>query len=99
MNENLRMIWYMIHKDPLVIAGLVLVGFSGLLLTRIQLRMMKSGYKFPYVKYLTRQSWEVPQEYLNQRMKHGWSPWAAYLFWPTALIGVICLVIGLFRLQ
>ena len=71
MNENLRMIWYMIHKDPLVIAGLVLVGFSGLLLTRIQLRMMKSGYKFPYVKYLTRQSWEVPQEYLNQRMKHG----------------------------
>jgi hypothetical protein len=99
MDENLKMISYMIQKNPLVVVGLLLVGLSGLMLTRIQLTMLKSGYKFPYLKYLTKRNWEIPQDYLKQRAKHGWSPWVAYLIWPVAFIGVVCLVIGLFRLQ
>ena len=98
MKETLKMVSYMLLKDPLVIVGLIFLGVAGVLLAHIQLKMVKLGYEFPYLKYLTKRNWEVPQEYLKMRTQHGWSPWPAYLIWPTAVIGVICLLVGLFQL-
>jgi hypothetical protein len=93
------MIFYMIRQNPLVICGLFLIGLSGLMLTRIQLRMLKAGCKFPYAKYLTKGNWEVPRDYLTEHDRQGWSPWIAYLIGPVAMMGVICLVLGLFRMH
>jgi hypothetical protein len=99
MDDNWKMISYMLHKNPLVIVGFIFIGISGVLLAHIQLKMVRIGNKVPYGKYLTRQNFDVPLQYLRIRNQHGWSPWPAYLLWPAAVIGVVCLVIGLFQLQ
>ena len=99
MDESWKMISYMLHRNPLVIVGFVFIGISGVLLAHIQLKMVRVGNKFPYGKYLTRRGLGVPLEYLKMRGEHGWSPWPAYLMWPAAIIGVACLLLGLFRLQ
>ena len=93
------MILYMIRQNPLVICGLLLIGLSGFMVARIQLRMLKAGYKFPYAKYLTKRNWEVPRDYLTEHGRQGWSPWIAYFIGPVAIVGVICLVLGLFRMR
>jgi len=97
MDENLKMISYMIRHDPLLIAGLILIGISGILSISIQLKLVRLGHKFPYSKYLTKSNWDLPQQYLRIRTEQGWSPWPAYLIWPAGIVGVICLLVGLFR--
>jgi hypothetical protein len=32
------------------------------------------------------------------RRKYGWSPWPVYCLWPCLVGGIVCLVLGLFRL-
>jgi hypothetical protein len=96
LNDNWTMISYMMHNNPLPIAGFVFIGASGALGMHIQLKMVRAGYPFPYGKYVARGSWGVPLEYLRLRRQHHWSPWPAYFVWPTALIGIACLVTGLF---
>jgi hypothetical protein len=98
MSEDLRMVSYMLRHDPLVIAGLVLIGIAAILSIRMQLKMVKAGHKFPFASYLTKRSWGLPMQYLKARAEHGWSPWPAYLVLPTGVIGAVCLIIGLFRL-
>ena len=88
MNEILKMISYMLYKDPLVIAGFLLIGVAGTLLVHIQLKMVKRGYKFPYRKYLAKRNFEVPRDYLRMRTQYGWSPWPAYLIWPAAALSL-----------
>jgi len=84
--------------DKLVGDPVVDWGISGVFLAHIQLRLVKVGNKVAYGKYLTRQNWAVPHQYLKIRTQHGWSPWPVYLLWPSAVIGIVCLVVGLFRL-
>jgi hypothetical protein len=43
--------------------------------------------------------WGLPAKYLKVRSEHGWSPWPAYLLWPSLILGIVSLVVGLFRLQ
>lgn len=99
MDENWKMIWYMLHRNPLVIVEFAFIGISGVLLAHIQLKMVRVGNKFPYGKYVTRRGMAAPLRYVNMRAEHGWSPWPAYLMWPAAIIGVVCLLLGLFQLQ
>jgi hypothetical protein len=35
--------------------------------------------------------------YLRLRREKGWSPWPVYLIIPFLLVGVVCLILGLFR--
>lgn len=67
MTEDLKMISYVLHKDPAVIVGFLLIGLSGVLLVHMQLKLQTTGYKFPYLKYLTKRNWEIPREYLRIR--------------------------------
>jgi protein-S-isoprenylcysteine O-methyltransferase Ste14 len=39
----------------------------------------------------------VVWEYLKAGRQHQWSLWPAYLVWPATLIGILCLLTGLFR--
>lgn len=43
-------------------------------------------------------NWTIPGEYLKVRRKYGWSPWPVYCLWPCLVGGIVCLVLGLFRL-
>jgi len=99
MEENWKMISYMLHNNPLVIVGFIFIGIAGVLLAHIQLKLVRVGNKVEYGKYLTRRNWDVPLQYLRIRGQHGWSAWPAYFMWPSAAIGVVCLVVGLLRLK
>lgn len=99
MTENWRLLSYMIHKNPLVISGLLLIGVSGFLAMHMELKIVRSGGAFPYSKWLTRRGHDVVWEYLKLGSQHHWSPWPAYAMWPTGLVGVGCLIWGLFRFR
>jgi len=99
MDETWKIISYMLQKNPLVIVGFIFIGTFAVLLAHIQLKMVRAGNKLPYGRYLTKRGWGASFEYLKIRGERGWSAWPAYLMWPAAIIGVVCLVIGLFRLQ
>jgi hypothetical protein len=43
--------------------------------------------------------WELPAKYLKVCSQHRWSSWPVYLMWPSIILGLALLVIGLFRLQ
>lgn len=91
----------MVHHDPAVIAGLILIGGAGFLFIHIQLKMIRAGYKTSYGffgKPLSPNGWDTPAQYLKVRAQHGWSPWPVYLPGPCLGRGVVVLSFGLFRL-
>lgn len=88
---------YMVRHDPLAIVGFLLLGASAVLFVHIQFKMRQVGYK-TYPPFARPYDWTLPLEYLRIRSKHGWSPWPAYLAWPCLGIGILVLVLGLFRL-
>jgi hypothetical protein len=95
MPGNLHQISYMVRRDPIAVAGFLLIGTAGFLFIHLQLKMTRAGYK----TYLwSAKKWETPTEYLRVRARHGWSPWPVYLFGPCLLLGVAALIFGLFRL-
>jgi hypothetical protein len=98
MPENLRTIFYMTRHDPLAILGFLLLGTFGVLFVHIQFKMKSVGYK-TYPTFSRPSDWGLPAKYLKVRSQHGWSAWPVYLLWPSLILGVGSLVIGLFLLQ
>lgn len=101
MNEPFQAIRYMFVHDPAVIVGFLFIGIASFLFMHIQLKMLRLGHKsytFFRMSPTGKNGWDMPAEYLRIRNKHGWSPWPAYLLWPSLFGGVLALVVGLFRL-
>ncbi len=99
--NSFQQIAYMAKHDPAVIVGLLLIGGAGVLFIHIQLKMIKAGYKTSYAffgKALSANGWDTPLRYLKVRGQHRWSPWPVYLLGPCLALGILLLVLGLFRL-
>lgn len=91
----------MVRHDPIVIAGLLLLGTAAILFVHVQLKMIRAGYKTSYIffgKPLSANGWDTPLQYLKVRAKHAWSPWPVYFLAPCAILGILALILGLFRL-
>jgi hypothetical protein len=97
MNENLKAVLYMLRHDPTVVAGFALVGVAGFLFFHVLLQMDRVGLR-SNAFFVPSKNWVVPAQYLKVRKKYGWSAWPVYLLWPCLVGGVVCLVVGLFRL-
>jgi hypothetical protein len=93
-SEDWKFISYILHNDPVLITSWLLIGAAGFLGAHMQL-LVRAGNRFPWGKCLSRRGHEVISEYLKLGRQRHWSLWPAYLMWPTALIGIICLVTGL----
>jgi hypothetical protein len=99
--NNFQPIVYMVQHDPAVIVGFLLIGSAAVLFIHIQLKMIRAGYKTSYAffgKPLSANGWDTPGQYLKVRAKHGWSPWPVYLLGLCVVLGIVVLVLGLFRL-
>jgi hypothetical protein len=97
MRENLHILVEMARHDPAVIMGFLLIGTFAVLFIHIELKMREVGYKpNPFTR--PSEYHALPFEYLRIRVKHGWSPWPAYLIWPCLAFGVALLVFGVAHL-
>jgi hypothetical protein len=98
MADTFRALVYMMRDDPMVALGFVLLGTFSVLFVHIQFKMRSVGYKTNPL-FSRPSDWELPAMYLKLRSQHGWSPWPVYLLWPSLILGIGSLVIGMFRLQ
>ncbi len=98
----MRMITEMLRHDPALVLGFLLVGVSAVLYNHMQMNMVREGYKPSYSFFIpaviSPKAWTSLTEYLRVRSKHGWSPWPAYLIWPSFFVGVALLLFGMFHL-
>lgn len=96
MRETINSIVYVLRHDPLLAWGLWLIAASLQLVSHIKYKMMDLGYQsvhpFPHPG-----DWELPTHYLEICSKYGWSSWPVYVMWPCLVVGVVTLLIGLFR--
>jgi hypothetical protein len=97
MSERISGITYMIHNDPWPIAGLIFIGAFSVLFTHVQFRMRGIGYK-TYPLFTRPSDWGLPMQYLKVRSEHNWPAWPVYVMWPCLPLGILLLVLGLFRL-
>ena len=93
------MLSYMVGHDPLAVLGFSLLGTSSILFFHIQLKMRSIGYKIYPLFVQPYKLWEIPAKYLKICAKHRWSAWPVYLLWPSLILGIATLIVGLFRLQ
>lgn len=98
--EQIRTIVYFTRHDPAAVIGLLLIGGAGVLFAHIFLNMVRIGYKLPNTFFgIKNLVWTLPAAYLRMcSHEKQWSPWPAYLIWPCGIVGIVLLVIGLFRL-
>lgn len=92
MREILSPIVYFWRHDPAAIIGLLFIAGGTFLYFHIQLKMIRAGYP------LRANALETPAQYLKVYARNGWSPWPAYLLGPCILLGIVLLILGLFRL-
>jgi hypothetical protein len=97
VDENLRMFVYMVRHNPLVVVGLGLIGVAGALWFHALLQLERVGLGSSAV-FKFGGNWGIPVEYLKVRRNFGWPAWPAYFLWPCFVVGVVCLVVGVFRL-
>src|SRR5258706_1162808 len=95
---HLKTIIEFTEHDPQAVLGFLLIGLSGWQSFVVLRRLEECGYKMhglPTVWIVT-----MPLAYLNlgDRYQRGWSVWPAYLVWASAVVGMVALVTGLFRL-
>jgi hypothetical protein len=93
MNDNLRMIVYIVRHDPAVIAGFALVAISSTLLFHVQLKISRVGR--PYMLF---RGFDALVECFKMRKQYRWPAWPAYCFCVCFPLGIASLVFGLFRL-
>lgn len=98
MTEAFRAFVEMTCDDPMVVLGFALLGTFSVLFVHILFKMRSVGYNTNPL-FSRPSDWALPAEYLKLRAQHGWSPWPVYLLWPSLILGIGSLVIGLFRLQ
>lgn len=97
MQENLRMVAYMLRHNPAPVFGFILIGAFTVLFAHIQFKMREVGYQ-TYPLFARPRDYRLPIEYLRVRAKYGWLPWPAYLAWPCLAAGIILLVVGIMHL-
>jgi hypothetical protein len=97
MVDNLKMFLYVVRHDPAVVVGLGLIGVAGALWFHVLLQLERVGLgSYAVLKFGG--NWGIPVEYLKVRKKYGWPGWPVYFLWPSLLVGVVCLIVGVFRL-
>jgi len=83
----MRCMWF------LIALGVASVGVCAVLDTLVRLRLRDAGARAVF--------WQGGTldygSYLRLRRQKGWSPWPVYLIIPFLLVGVVCLILGLFR--
>ncbi len=67
IHENWHVVSYMVLNNPLVVTGLLLIGASGFLAMHMQLKIVRSGNKVVWERWLTRRGHEVAFDYLSFR--------------------------------
>ena len=76
-------------------AGILLVGMYSALWTLIYFDLRRNGYRYKgavvFLGILTQ------KEYLRVRAKHGWPIWPILVMWPCLILGLILIVVGVFR--
>ena len=75
-------------------AGVLLVGSSAAILYFLYLRLRDTGRKYIAFNLPT----QLLTDYLRVRSQYGWSPWPAYLVWPTAIAGWVLFIVGVTKL-
>jgi hypothetical protein len=90
---------YLASEDPWVVAGLLLIGASGLLSFRLYQKVRALGdhsYAQSPLRYFF--MFTIPRAYLELARARRWSKLPAYAVWLCAAAGVALLVFGLFKL-
>jgi|SRR5580704_1593787 hypothetical protein len=97
MPDDLQLLHDVTLHDPILVMGVLLIATSAILFAYIKLKLRDAGYG---VSLWSRSTfdWVLPFNYLKARSKNGWSPWPAYLFPLTLLLGILGLIAGLFHL-
>ena len=90
MNDNLRLLAYILQHDPALAGGVLLLGCSAALHYVLYLRLRDTGRSYIAFNLLS----TVLSDYLRLRSRQGWSPWPAYFVVPTAVAGFVLLFLG-----
>jgi hypothetical protein len=101
MDENLKMFLFMVRHDPVVVVGLALIGTASALFFHAAVKLSRVGFRSSVIfkpPLILTSNWGIPTQYLKLCRTHGWSPWPVYCLWPCLVVGIVCLVFGLFRL-
>lgn len=99
MSETIDAYKYLISHDPLVIAGFLAIGASALLFFRLYRRLRLIGdrsyaqFTLPIMFVFT-----IPGAYLRYAQATNASRLPAYFAWICSTLGLVLLVVGLFRL-
>jgi hypothetical protein len=77
----------------LIALGLASVCVCAILDTLVRLRLRDAGARAVFCQGGTLDY----GSYLRMRRQKGWSPWLVYLIIPFLLVGVVCLILGVFK--
>jgi len=91
------MLVYVVRHDPALVIGLGLIGVAGALWFQMLLELERVGLG-SYAVWNFGGNWGIPVVYFNVRKKYGWPGWPVYSLWPCLVVGVVCFVVGAFRL-
>ena len=75
-------------------SGILLVGCSAAMLYFLYARLRDIGRRYIAFKLPSK----LISDYLRVRSQYGWSPWPAYLVWPTAVAGWALFFVGVTKL-
>jgi len=94
----MQRIFEIARHDPAAIVGFLLFGAGGFLFIYVEFKMLRAGHETSRSLLARWNRWPVLVKYLKVRAEHGWSPWPVYLIAPCFVLGLACLVYGLFHL-
>ena len=76
-------------------AGILLVGAYSALNVLIYFDLRRNGYRYSGAGIFL--GLMDQKEYLRVRTKDGWLVWPILLMWPCLILGVILIVLGIFK--
>jgi hypothetical protein len=100
MIEAWQLTAYVLRQAPFLVAGLLLIGASATFSLHLLLKLERAGDN-SYKKGITLPGsmwFTLPREYLRHARLDGWSVWPLRMTWVCLLVGITCLVFGLFQL-
>jgi hypothetical protein len=83
-----------VRKEGLemIFIGALLLCLFFVLDTFIRLKLKSTGRKFVFLRGGTLDY----SEYTKRRIEHGWPLWPVYLMWPSVILGIGFVVVGIF---
>lgn len=82
--------------DPLIKFAVFCLATYAATFIAVQFRMKSAGYKTIPLVY-TPSDMALPFKYLKVRSEHGWSPWPVYIMFLSLPLGLLALVLWVFR--